>query len=172
MNRSLVTTGQRVDRQSGRAAGGHLARRRRRPGAAGHRRLRLDGDEAGAAVREDGSRGGSPHDQGRVCRNGALDAFASISFPATNANYKILNKRSTKAIDVSGASTSAGANIIQWNDTGAQNQHWRWVAVGDGSYEIANQNSGLLPDVTSGSTADGATIIQQTDNNVGAGTGH
>ncbi|MGO4759084.1 RICIN domain-containing protein, partial [Streptomyces sp. 2MCAF27] len=75
-----------------------------------------------------------------MCRNGALDASASISFPATNANYKILNKRSTKAIDVSGASTSAGANIIQWSDSGAQSQNWRFFAVGDGSYEIANQN--------------------------------
>ena len=94
-----------------------------------------------------------------------LDAFASIAFPDTNAFYKVLNKNSGKAIDVSGASTAAGANIIQWNDTGVQNQHWRWVAVGDGSYEIVSQTSGQLLDVTSGSTADGATIIQQPDNN-------
>lgn len=95
----------------------------------------------------------------------ALDAFASIAFPAKSAFYKILNKNGGKAIDVSGGSTSAGANVIQWNDTGAQNQLWRWVAVGDGSYEIVNQKSGLLLDVTSGSTADGATIVQQADNN-------
>lgn len=99
---------------------------------------------------------------GTVC---ALDAFASIPFPAENASYKILNKNSGKAIDVSGGSTSAGANILQWNDTGSQNQRWRWVAVGDGSYEIVSQNSGQLLNVTGGSTADGATIIQQPDNN-------
>lgn len=93
----------------------------------------------------------------------APDAFASIPFPAKNAFYKVLNKNSGKAIDVSGGSTSAGANIIQWNDTGAQNQRWRWVPVGDGSYEIVNQNSGQLLDVTGGSTADGATIIQWPD---------
>ncbi|MGC9542289.1 RICIN domain-containing protein [Streptomyces sp. UG1] len=69
----------------------------------------------------------------------ALDAFASIVFPAKNAFY--------------------------WNDTGAQNQRWRWVAVGDGSYEIVSQNSGLLLDVTGGSTADGATIVQRADDN-------
>jgi hypothetical protein len=95
----------------------------------------------------------------------ALDAFASISFPSKNAFYKILNKNSGKAVDVSGGSTSAGASVIQWNDTGAQNQHWRWVPVGDGSYEIVNQTSGQLLDVTSGSTADGATVVQQPDNN-------
>ncbi|TDT98224.1 parallel beta helix pectate lyase-like protein [Streptomyces sp. 846.5] len=99
---------------------------------------------------------------GTVC---ALDAFASIPFPSTNAFYKLLNKNSGKVIDVSGGSTSAGANLIQWNDTAEQNQHWRWVAVGDGSYEIVNQNSGLLLDVTGGSTADGATIIQQSGSN-------
>ncbi|MFF0079247.1 RICIN domain-containing protein [Streptomyces canus] len=95
----------------------------------------------------------------------ALDAFASLSFPAANTFYKILNKNSGKAIDVSGGSTSAGANIIQWNDTGAPNQRWRWVAVGDGTYEIVNLNSGQLLDVTGGSTADGATVIQQPDHN-------
>ncbi|WP_327690774.1 RICIN domain-containing protein [Streptomyces sp. NBC_00461] len=95
----------------------------------------------------------------------ALDAFASIHFPSKNAFYKVLNKNSGKAIDVSDGSTSAGANIIQWNDTGSQNQRWRWVAVGDGSYEIVNQNSGQLLDVYQASTADGATIVQWTDNN-------
>ncbi|MET7698358.1 RICIN domain-containing protein [Streptomyces sp. NPDC005485] len=95
----------------------------------------------------------------------ALDAFASLSFPAANTFYKILNKNSGKAIDVSGGSTSAGANIIQWNDTGAPNQRWRWIAVGDGTYEIVNLNSGQLLDVTGGSTADGATVIQQPDHN-------
>ncbi|TPQ18980.1 RICIN domain-containing protein [Streptomyces sporangiiformans] len=95
----------------------------------------------------------------------ALDAFASIAFPAKSAFYKVLNKNGGKAIDVSGGSTSAGANVIQWNDTGAQNQLWRWVAVGDGSYEIVNQKSGLLLDVTNGSGADGATIVQQADDN-------
>ncbi|MFD8387118.1 RICIN domain-containing protein [Streptomyces sp. NPDC059679] len=95
----------------------------------------------------------------------ALDAFASIAFPAKNAFYKVLNKNGGRAIDVSGGSTSAGANVIQWNDTGAQNQRWRWVAVGDRSYEIVNQNSGLLLDVTNGSEADGATIVQRADDN-------
>ncbi|MER5509287.1 RICIN domain-containing protein [Streptomyces sp. NPDC002766] len=95
----------------------------------------------------------------------ALDAFASISFPATNANYKLLNKNSAKAIDVSGASMTAGANILQWNDTGAVNQNWRFVPVGDGSYEIVSRNSALLMDVSGAATTDGANIVQATDNN-------
>lgn len=46
--------------------GGRLPRRHPRPG--GRRRLCLDGHEAGAAVREDRSRGGAPHHQGGVHR--------------------------------------------------------------------------------------------------------
>jgi hypothetical protein len=95
----------------------------------------------------------------------ALDAFAFIAFPGHSTFYKVLNKNSGKVIDVSGASTTAGANVIQWNDTAAQNQRWQWVAVGDGSYEIVNENSGQLLDVTGGSASDSATIIQQPDNN-------
>lgn len=100
---------------------------------------------------------------GTVC---ALDAFASISFPATNANYKIVNKSSSKAVDVSGGSMSAGANVIQWTDTGALNQNWRFVPVGDGSYEIVSRNSALLMHVSGAATTDGASIVQSSDNNV------
>ncbi|MFC8511761.1 RICIN domain-containing protein [Streptomyces sp. NPDC057257] len=100
---------------------------------------------------------------GTVC---ALDAFASISFPATNANYKIVNKGSSKAADVSGGSMSAGANVIQWTDSGALNQNWRFVPVGDGSYEVVSRNSALLMDVSGAATTDGASIVQSSDNNV------
>ncbi|MER6418223.1 RICIN domain-containing protein [Streptomyces sp. NPDC001137] len=95
----------------------------------------------------------------------ALDAFASIQFPAKNANYKVVNKGSNKAVDVSGGSLTAGANIIQWTDSGAGNQNWRFVPVGDGSYEIVTRNSALLMDVSGASTADGASVIQSSDTN-------
>ncbi|AYC36221.1 RICIN domain-containing protein [Streptomyces griseorubiginosus] len=96
----------------------------------------------------------------------ALDAFAAIQFPAKNANYKVVNKGSNKAIDVSGGSLSAGAHIIQWTDSGAGNQNWRFVPVGDGSYEIVTRNSALVMDVSGAATADGATIVQSSDTNV------
>ncbi|MGW3109296.1 RICIN domain-containing protein [Streptomyces sp. NPDC001100] len=95
----------------------------------------------------------------------ALDAFASIQFPATNANYKVVNKSSKKAIDVSGGSLTAGADIIQWTDSGAGNQNWRFVPVGDGSYKVVSRNSALLMDVSGASTTDGATVIQSSDTN-------
>ncbi|MGW2567820.1 RICIN domain-containing protein [Streptomyces sp. NPDC001537] len=95
----------------------------------------------------------------------ALDAFASIQFPAPNANHKVVNKSSNKAIDVSGGSLTAGANIIQWTDSGAGNQNWRFVPVGDGSYEIVSRNTPLVMDISGASTADGASVIQSSDTN-------
>ncbi|GAA0672713.1 hypothetical protein GCM10010193_26570 [Kitasatospora atroaurantiaca] len=95
----------------------------------------------------------------------AVDAFASIQFPATNANYKLVNKGSNKAVDVSGGSLSAGANVIQWTDSGAGNQNWRFVPVGDGSYKVVSRNSALVMDVSGASTADGASVIQSSDTN-------
>ncbi|MDX3520599.1 RICIN domain-containing protein [Streptomyces scabiei] len=95
----------------------------------------------------------------------ALDAFAHIAFPAKNGFYKMLNKSSGKAVDISGGSNSDGASIIHWTDSGAQNQRWRYVPVGDGSYEIVSQDTGRLLDVNNGSTADGAAVVQWSDNN-------
>ncbi|MFC9930518.1 RICIN domain-containing protein [Streptomyces sp. NPDC127190] len=95
----------------------------------------------------------------------ALDAFASIPFPSASVLYKVLNKNSGKVIDISGASTAAAANAIQWNDTAGQNQRWLWLPAGGGAYEIVNENSGQLLDVTGGSTTDDATVVQQPDSN-------
>ena len=47
----------------------------------------------------------------------AVDAFASISTPDQTTYYKLVNKNSSKVMDVNGASLNSGANIIQWNDT-------------------------------------------------------
>ncbi|MER7482535.1 RICIN domain-containing protein [Streptomyces sp. NPDC126510] len=99
---------------------------------------------------------------GTVC---AVDAFASIAFPTTNANYKVLNKGSGKAVDVSGASQTDGANVIQWTDLGGANQNWRFVPVGDGSYEIVSRNSALLMSVSGGVTTEGASVVQSADTN-------
>ncbi|GHF73911.1 hypothetical protein GCM10018790_59780 [Kitasatospora xanthocidica] len=95
----------------------------------------------------------------------AVDAFAPISFPATNANHKMVNKSGSKAVDVSGGSLSAGADVIQWTDSGAGNQNWRFVPVGDGSYKVTNRNSALVMDVSGASTADGASVVQSADTN-------
>lgn len=47
------------------------------------------------------------------------------SIQKVNGNYKIINRKSGLALDVSGASKSDNANVLQWNYKGSNNQLWR-----------------------------------------------
>jgi hypothetical protein len=74
--------------------------------------------------------------------------------------YHLVNRNSGMVMDVNGASTSAGANIIQWPNNGGTNQEWSLQPTGDGYYYLVNRNSGLVLDVTGASTAQGTQLIQ------------
>ena len=91
--------------------------------------------------------------------------YSSISnaFPAAGVSYKIVNRNSGKALDVSGGSIADGANIIQYTYGGANNQKWQFVDAGGGYYKIKSVKSGKVMDISGGSTADGAKDIQWTD---------
>jgi hypothetical protein len=67
---------------------------------------------------------------------------------------------SGKAVDISGASTNSGAELIQWDWHDQLNQRFRFDALDDGCYRIAAQHSGKVLDVEGASTAAGARIIQ------------
>jgi hypothetical protein len=69
---------------------------------------------------------------------GAGQANASTAFTVhvtPNNTFGLL-------LDVSGASTSPGAPVIDWWANGGSNQVWTFYPVGNDVYEIANQNSG------------------------------
>jgi len=76
--------------------------------------------------------------------------------------FLLINRRSSKALDVPGSSTTAGTGLIQYTRHGGANQQWRFSDSG-GVYKVANVNSGLVADVNGGGSADGTTIIQWTD---------
>lgn len=76
--------------------------------------------------------------------------------------YKIVNKYSGKALDVTNWSTSDGGNVQQWSYTGGNNQLWKIELLSDGYYKITNMNSGKVLDADGPSTADGANIQQWT----------
>lgn len=69
-----------------------------------------------------------------------------------------------KCIEIDGASTANGAGLIQNNYTGATNQQWSFVDLGNGYFQIINVNSGKALDVPGASTSDGTQIIQYTPN--------
>jgi O-glycosyl hydrolase len=83
----------------------------------------------------------------------------SIGFDGTSY-YKLINVNSGLLLDVSGASISDGAQLIQWPDNGGWNQQWSIVGLGGGVYSLVNRNSGLILDVSNASPDEGANIVQ------------
>jgi hypothetical protein len=82
--------------------------------------------------------------------------------PNGDGTYQVANRSTGLVADVTGASTSDGAAVVQWAATGGANQAWSLVpvVVSGGTYVLVNHNSGLAVDVNGESTADGAPIIQ------------
>ena len=74
--------------------------------------------------------------------------------------YHLVNRNSGMVADVTGASTSEGANVIQWPNNGGFNQEWSLMSTGDGYFYLVNRNSGMVMDVTAASTSEGANVIQ------------
>jgi poly(3-hydroxybutyrate) depolymerase len=83
--------------------------------------------------------------------------------PEPGVNYRLVAAHSGKALDVNGASASAGATVIQWSVHGGLNQQFDFVSSGGDLYRIRARHSGLvLAPTNSGSGAD---IVQQADTN-------
>jgi endo-1,4-beta-xylanase len=83
--------------------------------------------------------------------------------PQTGVEYRLVAAHSGKVADISGASTAAGAALIQWSADGGLNQQFDFVSTGDGYYRIRGRQSGLVLQVASASS--GADITQQPDTN-------
>lgn len=78
--------------------------------------------------------------------------------------YKIINRNSGLALDISGASTSNGGKAIQWSYSGGTNQQWQEVSV-NGGYKLVNRNSGLVLDDPGWSKSAGTQLDQWSDTN-------
>ncbi|MEU7867278.1 non-reducing end alpha-L-arabinofuranosidase family hydrolase [Dactylosporangium sp. NPDC049140] len=89
---------------------------------------------------------------------------ASAATVDTSAWYVLLNRNSGKALDVNGASTADGAQLIQWTRTNTYNQQFQFVDAGGGYYKLRARHSGKVADVYGKSTADGASMVQWADN--------
>ena len=89
--------------------------------------------------------------------------------PMNNDVYNIENMLTHQVIGVSNASTSAGAQVLQWADSGTNDHLWEFYLLGDSNYLIKNVNSGLyLEDANSGTTSS-ATIDQNSRATSGTG---
>lgn len=78
--------------------------------------------------------------------------------------YKLINRRSGKALDVYQANLQDGANLVQWPDNGGSNQRWHVTDVGGGYRTLFSQHSGRVLSIWQTSTADGANAVQWVEN--------
>ncbi|MGC0318422.1 RICIN domain-containing protein [Kitasatospora acidiphila] len=74
------------------------------------------------------------------------------------------NVNSGKCLDVTGASTADGAQVLQWTcGSGKANQQWLLQPVaGSSAVQVVSVNSGKCLDVTGASIDDGAQVVQWT----------
>jgi alpha-L-fucosidase 2 len=78
-------------------------------------------------------------------------------------HYRLLAQHSGKAADINGASTAAGARLVQWQATSGLNQQFEFLSSDGGYHRIRARHSGLVLQAASSST--GADITQQPDTN-------
>src|SRR4029453_8726670 len=79
--------------------------------------------------------------------------------------WTLAAQHSGRVVDVSGASTADGAQVVQWAATGGNNQKWQAVDAGSGAVYLKAVHSGKCLDLINGSTAQGAFLQQLTCNN-------
>jgi Papain family cysteine protease/Ricin-type beta-trefoil lectin domain-like len=65
-----------------------------------------------------------------------IGAYAASITSETLPAYKITASHSNKALEVYNFRTDNGADIVQWDYWGGQNQRWHFVPTGDGYYYI------------------------------------
>lgn len=77
-----------------------------------------------------------------------------------NGRYQIISRFSGKAIEVQGASTANGANIVLYDYWGGTNQQWDIVNLGNGYHTIRAAHSGKSMDVYNWCSSPGCEIRQ------------
>ncbi len=75
--------------------------------------------------------------------------------------YKIVNKKSGKCLDVSGASQNNYTNVIQWDYWGGENQKWSIVPTANGYSKLVAHHSGKV--LTCQNNWNGANLYQHED---------
>lgn len=75
-----------------------------------------------------------------------------------NGTFVIVNRKSGKTLDVSGAATANGSNVIQWGGNGGTNQRWTLTQLTGGYYSIISVPGGRALEVYQSGTFDSANV--------------
>jgi uncharacterized repeat protein (TIGR03803 family) len=98
---------------------------------------------------------GGPNGGGVIFRVGLVTSPADEYF-------EIVSRSSSLCLDVTGASITPAAPVIQWSCHGGANQQFRLEPAGGGAFRIMARHSGQALDVSGGTVDDLAAIIQYT----------
>jgi alpha-L-fucosidase len=98
---------------------------------------------------------------GRSARPGLV-----ASFPGPGTVYRLVARHSGKVVDVSGAGTANGTNILQWPWLNQTNQKWTFTPTGDGYFKIRDSHSGKLLEVAGLSRANAGNVGLWSDDDV------
>jgi hypothetical protein len=82
-----------------------------------------------------------------------------------DGTYRVISKKSKKALDVYNGGTTDGTNVDQWAWNGGNNQKWTLTHLGNGQYQAEGVGSGKLLEVAGASTANGGNVQIFTSNN-------
>lgn len=74
--------------------------------------------------------------------------------------YNIISKNSNLLMDVYNGGKDQGVNVIQWPETGGQNQQWKFELLDNGFYKITSVLSGMSLDVYNAGLSEGNYVIQ------------
>ena len=88
-----------------------------------------------------------------------LDVLQVYRSTALDTQFQVVNRTSSKLLEVLSALTTDGAAVGQWGSTGNATQRWNVHPV-TGAVQLINVNSGKLLEIPSGQTADGVDAVQ------------
>lgn len=89
--------------------------------------------------------------------------------PMGSGDYNIEDMLTHQVLGILNASTSAGAQVLQYSDNGTNDHLWLLYKLTDGNYLIRNGNGGLFLEVANSGTTTSATIDQGARNSSGPG---
>ena len=89
---------------------------------------------------------------------GELGLWSDTGRTIADGTYRVLNRRSLKALDAQNGATANGTPLIQRGASGTTSQEWTFAYQGNGQYILTGGASGRVMDVTGTSTANGAPL--------------
>jgi hypothetical protein len=96
---------------------------------------------------------------------GDFGLYTDLGRTIPNGTYRVLNRKSNKALDLVNDGTADGTDAVQWAWDGGNSQKWTFTHLGNGQYQALGVASGKLLEVTNASGTNGAIIQLWPSNN-------